>query len=349
MKKKSRYAEAGVDVDKANRLVGAIKPLVASTYRKGVLTDLGGFAGLFALDLDSYENPVLVSSTDGVGTKLMLAFMTSRHDTVGVDLVAMSVNDIIVCGAEPLMFLDYFACGKLDSGIAESVVAGIARGCRDAGCALIGGETAEMPGMYPDNEYDLAGFVVGAVSRNSIVDGSGIAVGDVLIGLGSSGLHSNGYSLVRKIFFEELNLDARDTIPEIGEGSVGEVLLTPTRIYAKTVLNLLKQFRINGMVHVTGGGFQDNIPRILPDACMAVVNRGAWDLPPLFRFIQEKGNVPEDEMLRTFNCGVGMVLVVPESEAQDILLQAAALGENAFMLGRVEERKDENGPQCIFS
>jgi phosphoribosylformylglycinamidine cyclo-ligase len=345
---KSRYAEAGVDIDKANRLVSSIKPLVASTHRKGVLTDLGGFAGLFALDSDKYERPVLVSSTDGVGTKLMLAFMTSIHDTVGIDLVAMSVNDIIVCGAEPLMFLDYFACGKLDSGIAEAVVKGVATGCRHAGCALIGGETAEMPGMYPDNEYDLAGFVVGVVERDNIVDGSDIAVGDLLVALGSSGLHSNGYSLVRKIFFEELGLSPHDTVRELGDGGVGEVLLTPTRIYVKTVLNLLKQFRIKGMVHVTGGGFQDNIPRILPDSCKVLIERDAWEFPPVFRFIQENGNVPEDEMLRTFNCGVGMVLVVPASDAREVLLQANAMGENAFILGRVVERDDADSPQCAF-
>lgn len=347
MIKNSKYAEAGVDIDKANRLVSRIKPIVQSTYKKGVLAELGGFAGLFALDTDRYQNPVIVTSTDGVGTKLMIAFKTSMHNSVGIDLVAMSVNDIIVCGADPLVFLDYFACGKLDSGIAESVVRGIADGCVQAGCSLVGGETAEMPGMYPDNEYDLAGFVVGAVSRDKIVDGSEIAVGDVLIGLASSGLHSNGYSLVRKIIFEQLKLDVNDRVEELGAGTVGEVLLTPTKIYARTVSNILKQFKVNGIVHITGGGFPDNIPRIMPQSCNVVIDRNAWELPAVFRFLQYNGGISEEDMWRTFNCGVGMVLIVPNSQAQDIIFQVEALGENAFIMGRVEESVSGKS-ECLF-
>ncbi len=339
-----RYAQAGVDIDKANKLVERIKPIVASTFKRGVLTEIGGFAGMFALDTDPYKEPVLVSSTDGVGTKLKIAIMTGIHDTVGIDLVAMCVNDILVTGAKPLFFLDYFATGKLDPDVGEAVIKGVAQGCKEAGCSLIGGETAEMPGMYAPGEYDLAGFVVGVVDRSKIIDGSEVGVGQVLIGLGSSGLHSNGFSLVRKILFEELGLSPQDTISALGDRPLGEILLTPTRIYANTVANLLKQFRITGMVHITGGGFMDNIPRILPNGCKAVIKKGAWPIPAIFQFLQDKGEITEREMCRTFNCGIGMVLVAPESQVNDLLLQAKALEERAFVIGHIEARKASESP-----
>ncbi len=348
MQSQDRYAQAGVDIDKANRLVERIKPIVASTFRRGVLTEIGGFAGLFALDTEPYKEPVLVSSTDGVGTKLKIAMMTGIHNTIGIDLVAMCVNDILVIGAKPLFFLDYFATGKLDPDVGEAVIQGIADGCNQSNCSLIGGETAEMPGMYGEGEYDLAGFVVGVVDRPRIIDGSEIGVGQVLVGLASSGLHSNGYSLVRKIIFEEQGLSVSDKIPEFVDKTVGEVLLTPTKIYAHTVHNLLKQFRINGMVHITGGGFYDNIPRILPKGCKAAINKGAWPVPPIFKFLQKKGNIPEKEMYRTFNCGIGMVLVVPEPQVNDLLLQTSALEEDAYVIGTIEPRGDSD-PAVVFT
>ena len=344
MSNKSRYTEAGVDIDKANELVKKIGPVVASTFRKGVITEIGGFAGLFSLDTSSYKQPVLVSSTDGVGTKLKLAFMTGIHNTIGIDLVAMSVNDIAVTGATPLFFLDYFATGKLDSLVAEDVIKGIAQGCLYAECSLIGGETAEMPGMYGENEYDLAGFAVGIADRDRIIDGSDIGVGHVVIGLASSGLHSNGYSLARKICFEELGLSVNDKPTEFKGNTVGEVLLDPTRIYVRAITHLLKQFSISGIVHITGGGFQDNIPRVLPDSCKAVIALNSWDMPPVFTFLRDKGRIPQDEMLRTFNCGVGMVLVVPKKDADEIMFQLEALGEKSFVLGDIEKREEGEPP-----
>ncbi len=338
MKQESLYAKAGVDIDKANRLVDRIKSVVSATYTKGVITEIGGFAGLFALDHDNYEAPVLVSSTDGVGTKLKIAFLTGRHDTVGIDLVAMCVNDVVVTGAQPLFFLDYFATGKLSEDVAASVIQGIAEGCSQAGCALIGGETAEMPGMYQDDEYDLAGFSVGVVDRAKIIDGSEIGVGHEIIGVNSSGLHSNGFSLVRKIFFEDMGLKPDDRLSEISGRSLGEELLVPTRIYVKTVLNLIRSFKIDGIVHITGGGFQDNIPRVLPRSCKAVINKGTWYVPPIFKAIKKAGDVPEEEMLRTFNCGIGLILIAPASRSQDILLQLKALGEEAFVIGSIEKQ-----------
>ncbi len=343
-KRTSLYSRAGVDIDKANRLVTSIKDLVSSTYTKGVITEIGGFAGLFALDQDKYGNPVLVSSTDGVGTKLKIAFKTGKHDTVGIDLVAMCVNDIVVTGAVPLFFLDYFATGKLKEAAAQAVIMGIVEGCKQAGCALIGGETAEMPGMYPEDEYDLAGFAVGVVERARIIDGSEISVGHEIIGIASSGLHSNGYSLVRKLIFQDLGLRVNDTVEEIPGGTVGEVLLTPTRIYVRPVLNLLKSFNVHGIVHITGGGFQDNIPRILPDQCKAVINRGSWFIPPIFKFLQRKGKIPEEEMLRTFNCGIGMIIIVPSSDTQEVLFQLKALNEEAFLLGHIRKREQDEPP-----
>jgi len=344
VKNDSLYAQAGVDIDKANELVKRIRPMVASTFKRGVLTEIGGFAGLFALDLDRYHEPVLVSSTDGVGTKIKIATMCNMHKTLGIDLVAMCVNDILVCGAEPLFFLDYFATGKLDPEKATDVIKGITDGCKEAGCSLIGGETAEMPGLYAENDYDLAGFVVGVVDRDKIIDGSEIGVGQVMIGLSSAGLHSNGFSLVRKICFEKLGLAVSDKVPEIGELSLGEVLLTPTKIYSSTINHLLKQQRVTGMVHITGGAFLENIPRILPKSCRAVIKKGSWPIPPIFHFLQEKGNISEEEMFRTFNCGIGMVLIVPEADAQDLLFQTHALDEQAFVIGHIEEREPEKPP-----
>ncbi len=340
MKQESLYAKAGVDIEKANKLVKQISSIVSTTYTRGVITEIGGFAGLFAMDNNHCEEPVLVSSTDGVGTKLMIAFMTGRHDTVGIDLVAMCVNDVIVTGAQPLFFLDYFATGKLQEETAATVIKGIADGCKQAGCALIGGETAEMPGMYPDDEYDLAGFSVGVVDRNKIIDGSEIGEGHKIIGLASSGLHSNGFSLVRKIFFDQMGLAHDDTLPELGKRTIGEELLEPTKIYAKVVNNLNRTFKIDGIVHVTGGGFQDNIPRVLPHYCKAVIDKGSWTVPPVFKLIKKAGGVPEEEMLRTFNCGIGLIMIVPSSQTKDVLLLLKALKEEAFVIGRIEKRAE---------
>ncbi|MDA8163205.1 MAG: phosphoribosylformylglycinamidine cyclo-ligase [Desulfobacteraceae bacterium] len=339
--KTSRYAQAGVNIEKADELISGIKSLVSSTFKRGVLTELGGFAGLFALDMTKYQNPVLVSSTDGVGTKLKIAFMSGMHGTVGIDLVAMCVNDVIVCGAQPLFFLDYFATGKLDLKVATEVIKGIADGCKQAGCSLIGGETAEMPGFYPDDEYDLAGFAVGVVEREKIIDGSEISVGNIIIGFSSSGLHSNGFSLARKICLEDQRLSVSDNIPELGGRPLGEVLLTPTKIYAATISHILKQYKINGMAHITGGGFQDNIPRILPGSCKASIAIGSWPVHPIFTFLEEKGRLAKEEMLNIFNYGIGMILIVPESEAKDIIFQSEAAGEKAFAIGRIEVRSPE--------
>ena len=328
------YKDAGVDIDAGNSFVKMIKPLVKATRRPEVLADIGGFGGLFALNTAKYRNPVLVSGTDGVGTKLKVAFMADRHDTVGIDLVAMCVNDIIVQGAEPLFFLDYLATGKLEPAKGAAIVKGIAEGCSLAGCALIGGETAEMPGFYTADEYDLAGFTVGVVERDAIVDGSSITVGDTLIGLASSGLHSNGYSLARKVLFDRLGLGIHEIIPETGR-SVADELLVPTRIYVKSVLNLLRDFTIHGIAHITGGGLPENVPRILPKGCMARIRTAAWEMPAIFRVLQRGGNIAEAELFRTFNCGIGMVLAVPAAEAAEVLLRLKALGETAMIIGEI--------------
>lgn len=343
-KKGSRYAESGVDIDKANSFIDEIKPLVAATFQRGVLTGIGGFGGLFALGGDRYKDPVLVSSTDGVGTKLKIAELCNKHDTIGIDLVAMCVNDIVVSGARPLFFLDYFAVGQLDVAQATDVVRGIAKGCEISKCSLIGGETAEMPGLYAKGAYDLAGFTVGIAERNELIDGSETRVGDVLIGLASSGIHSNGYSLVRKICFEELGLSVSDHVPEFG-CTLGEELLRPTRIYTETVLNLIKNFKIHGVVHITGGGFTDNIPRVLPEGCKAVLKRDALPQMPIFDFLQNKGNVPYEEMCRTFNCGIGMVLIVGAKRVEDVMLQLSALGETAYVIGDIAARTGNKSPQ----
>ena len=331
---KITYKDAGVDIEAGNSFVNMIKPLVKSTYRPEVMADLGGFGGLFSLNSSKYRNPVLVSGTDGVGTKLKIAFMADLHNTIGIDLVAMCVNDIIVQGAEPLFFLDYLATGRLLSEKAAMIVEGIAEGCRQAGCALIGGETAEMPGFYNDGEYDLAGFCVGVVERDQIIDGSGISVGNKLIGIGSSGLHSNGYSLARKLIFERMGLSIDSELPGLGR-TVAEELLVPTRIYVRSLLNLLKDFSINGIAHITGGGLLENIPRVLPPGCHATINLASWNRPSLFDLLQNAGNVERFEMYRTFNMGIGMVLVVQAAEADDMLSRLNGLGEKAWLIGEI--------------
>jgi len=328
------YKDAGVDIESGNRFVKMIKPLVKATYRPEVIADIGGFGGLFSLNTNKYKNPVLVAGTDGVGTKLKIAFLADRHDTIGLDLVAMCVNDIVVQGAEPLFFLDYFATAKLDPEKGAEVVKGIAEGCSLSGCALIGGETAEMPGFYSSGEYDLAGFAVGVVERDGMIDGSSITVGNKLIGIASSGLHSNGYSLARKVIFDKLGLGVRDEIPGLGR-TVADELLTPTRIYVKTILNLLRDFSINGIAHITGGGLLENVPRVLPNGCKAVINKSSWMMNDIFRIIQIAGNIDETEMYRTFNCGIGMVLAVPENEAEEVLIRLSGLNERAFVIGEI--------------
>jgi phosphoribosylformylglycinamidine cyclo-ligase len=340
--KKWFYKDAGVDIEKGDAFVQAIKPMVESTFRPEVLTKIGGFAGCVSLNLERYKKPILVSSTDGVGTKLKIAFSMNRHDTVGIDLVAMCVNDIVVSGAKPLFLLDYFATSKLDPEKSMTVVSGIVKGCIEAECSLIGGETAEMPGFYRGGEYDLAGFAVGIVEDSQVIDGSGVTVGDKLIGIASSGLHSNGYSLVRKLLLDQLEMDLEKRVEEIGE-VLGVELLRPTRIYVKTVLNLARDFNIVGIAHITGGGITGNLPRIIPKGCKAIVQKGAWDIPPIFSFLKEKGNISEEEMLRTFNNGVGMILIVRSREIDDILARLRSLGEKAFIIGEVgrAEREQE--------
>jgi len=338
MKKTLTYADAGVDIDKADDLVSRIKKIARETPRTGVVGELGGFGGLYALNVDAISNPVLVSSTDGVGTKLKIAFMTGKHDTVGIDLVAMCVNDIIVQGAKPLFFLDYLAMGRLETEIAVAVIAGIGEGCRQAGCALIGGETAEMPGFYKDNEYDLAGFAVGVVENSKIVDGSEIRMGNQLIGISSSGLHSNGYSLVRKVCFDILKLSVDTYIPELGR-TIGEELLRPTKIYANTVRRLIRDFPVFGLAHITGGGIVDNILRVIPERCGVVLRKNSWNVPPVFTYLQQAGNISEKEMMRTFNNGIGLVAVVPERAAHEVLERLNAMDEPAVSIGEIVERK----------
>jgi phosphoribosylformylglycinamidine cyclo-ligase len=338
------YKDAGVDIAAGNSFVNMIKPLVKATSRPEVMADIGGFGGLFALNTVKYRNPVLVSGTDGVGTKLKIAFMADRHDTIGIDLVAMCVNDIIVQGAEPLFFLDYLATGRLLPEKAADIVKGIAEGCIQAGCALIGGETAEMPGFYADGEYDVAGFAVGVVERDNIIDGTGISVGNNLIGIASSGLHSNGYSLARKLIFERMGLTIDSELAGTGR-TVCEELLTPTRIYIRSIMNLLKDFRINGIAHITGGGLLENIPRILPKGCKASVYLNRWERPLLFNIMQDAGNVERDEMYRTFNMGIGMVLAVAEHESEDILNRLHGLGEQAWLIGGITACPE--GSECV--
>ena len=326
------YRDAGVDIDAGDALVEAIKPYAKRTLRPEVLNGIGGFGALVEVS-KKFKNPVLVSSTDGVGTKLKLAFEWNKHDTIGIDLVAMSVNDILVQGAEPLFFLDYFACGKLDVPTATQVIKGIALGCEQSGCALIGGETAEMPGMYPVGEYDLAGFAVGVVEKENIIDGKSIAVGDVVLGLASSGAHSNGYSLIRKIIERaKPNLDA-----DFHGKSLREAILAPTRLYVKPMLELMKHVKVKGIAHITGGGLTENIPRILQDGLTAIVQKNTWPRPPLFSWLQEHGNVAESEMHRVFNCGVGMVLVVNKNDAAAAMELLRSQGETVWSIGTIEK------------
>jgi len=335
-----KYKEAGVDIGAANKFVDAITPLAKSTSRKGVLWDIGGFGAPFAIGRVNYKDPVLVSSTDGVGTKLKIAFMMNKHDTIGIDLVAMNVNDIAVQGAEPLFFLDYIATAKLNMQVCIDIVKGVAEGCRSAGCALIGGETAQMHSLYKRGEYDLAGFVVGLVEREKIIDGSSINVGNSIIGVSSSGLHSNGYSLVRKIFFNKLKLNVSDYINELG-CTLGEELIKPTRIYVKSILNIVKEFGVRGMAHITGGGIVENLPRILPRACQAVIKKGSWKVPPIFSLISKKGKVPEEEMFHTFNMGLGLIVIIPSQETEGVIERIKGMGEEACVIGEIVQRKED--------
>ena len=329
------YAQAGVSIAAGDALVRRIAPIAKGTKRPGVLAGVGGFSALFELRSLGYRDPILVSSTDGVGTKLKIAFMTGIHDTVGIDLVAMSVNDILTQGAAPLFFLDYFVCGKLEVRIAEAVIGGIARGCRKAGCALIGGETAEHPGDFPRGEYDLAGFVVGALERAKIIDAKRIVAGDMLIGLPSSGLHSNGYSLARKVLLERGRLKIRQRIAELGR-SLAEELLEPTRIYAKLMAELFAKFSIKGAAHITGGGITGNLPRVLPPRCRAIIKRGSWPVPAVFSLIQKIGRVAQSEMDRTFNNGLGMILIVDKTHADEVLRTIARTGEQCYLIGEIQ-------------
>jgi phosphoribosylformylglycinamidine cyclo-ligase len=337
------YRDAGVDIDAGDALVDRIKPFARKTMRPEVLGGIGGFGALFRVP-EGYREPVLVSGTDGVGTKLKLAFALNKHDTVGQDLVAMSVNDILVQGAEPLFFLDYFACGKLEVGTAATVVQGIARGCELSGCALIGGETAEMPGMYPDGEYDLAGFAVGVVERAGIIDGAGIAPGDVLLGLASSGAHSNGYSLIRKI----IEVSRADLGADFHGCSLGDALLAPTRIYVKPLLSVFRELpgAVKGLAHITGGGLTENVPRVLADGLVARIDAQSWTLPPLFQWLREAGRVEEHEMRRVFNCGIGMVVIVSEPDAAAVAARLRSAGETVWRIGRVDQRGADEA-QCI--
>ncbi|MCK4378818.1 MAG: phosphoribosylformylglycinamidine cyclo-ligase [Deltaproteobacteria bacterium] len=337
------YKDAGVDVEAGNQFVKKISPIVKATYRPEVLNDLGGFGALFSIRKDKYDNPVLVSSTDGVGTKLNIAFLLDKHDTIGIDLVAMVVNDIVVQGAEPLFFLDYLAMGKLDPDQAADIVVGIARGCQEAGCSLVGGETAEMPGFYHEGEYELAGFGVGIVEKDEVIDGSSVTVGDRIIGLASSGLHSNGYSLARKVLLGDQAYRIDSQIDELG-CTLGEELLKPTRIYVKPIANLIRDFTIKGIAHITGGGLRDNIVRVLPSRCQAVIESNSWERPPIFALISRLGGVSETEMLATFNCGIGMVLIVPADEVEEQMSRLQAMGETCYLIGKIAKREaDEAG------
>ncbi|MWC31110.1 phosphoribosylformylglycinamidine cyclo-ligase [Paenibacillus sp. MMS18-CY102] len=329
------YKEAGVDIAAGNEAVERMKKHVKRTFRPEVLTDLGGFGGLFGLNKDKYEEPVLVSGTDGVGTKLKIAFAMDKHDTIGVDAVAMCVNDIIVQGAEPLFFLDYLACSKVEPEKIEAIVKGIADGCQQAGCALIGGETAEMPGMYQGEEYDIAGFTVGIVDKKKIIDGTTIAPGDAVIGVASSGIHSNGYSLVRRLLLEQSGYGLQDALPELGGAKLGDVLIEPTKIYVKSALALAEKVQVKGMAHITGGGFIENIPRVLPEGVNVNVEYGTWPIQPIFTLMQNKGEITNRDMFTTFNMGVGLVVIVPAEQADEALRVLAEQGEKAYRIGDV--------------
>ncbi len=329
------YKASGVDIDAGNETVRRIKTLARSTFTSGVLSEIGSFGGLFQLDPTAWERPILVSSADGVGTKLKVAFMANQHRTIGLDLVNHCVNDILVQGARPLFFLDYLATGRLLPDVAEQVIEGLARGCRENGCALLGGETAEMPGFYGDGEYDLAGFVVGAVESQMLIDGRSIAVGDTLIGLPSTGLHTNGYSLARRIVFEHLGLKVDSKVEELGTSSIGEVLLTPHRSYLQAIYPLIAKGAIKGIAHITGGGITDNLPRVLPEGTAARIERSAWEVPAIFRWLQHAGGVPEEDMLRTFNMGIGMILVCPPALVDAVVEDLHSRKETPTLLGTV--------------
>ena len=339
------YKDAGVDIDKGNEAVRLMKDHVKSTFNEGVLTDIGGFGGLFQLNTENCPEPVLVSGTDGVGTKLKIAMLMDKHDTIGIDAVAMCVNDILVQGAAPLFFLDYLACGKLEPEKIASIVGGVAEGCRQSNAALIGGETAEMPDFYPAGEYDLAGFTVGLVGREQSISGERVREGDVLVGIASSGVHSNGYSLVRKLVLTE-DRDINAPVEAFGGKSWGETLLTPTKIYVKSALAACKACDVHGIAHITGGGFIENIPRILPDGLSAQIKRGTWDVLPIFTLLQRAGNLSEREMYNTFNMGIGMVFAIGENEARKAVDILSQHGEKAYVIGRVE--KSENGQKEVI-
>ena len=331
------YRDSGVDIDAGNELVERIKPAIRSTHREGCVGSIGGFGGLFDLPLDRYQNPMLVSGTDGVGTKLKLAIDLQQYNGIGIDLVAMCANDIAVLGAEALFFLDYYATGKLQLEIAEPVINGIAEGCRLAGCALIGGETAEMPGVYSNGDFDLAGFCVGIVEKDRIIDGSKVSPGDSVIALASSGPHSNGYSLIRKI----IEISGVDLNSQCDSQTLGEALIEPTRIYVKNLLELNKTCTVKAIAHITGGGLLENIPRVLPDECAAQIHLSSWEMPTVFKWLKEAGNVEDNEMYRTFNCGVGMVLVIDQDLAQTALDKLHQLGEKAWQIGQIVEKQAE--------
>ena len=341
------YRTAGVDIDAGNDTVRRIRGLARSTFTPGVLSDIGSFGGLFRLDAGRFRDPVLVSSADGVGTKLKVAFLAGRHDTVGIDLVNHCVNDILVQGATPLFFLDYLATGRLAPEVAEAVVSGMATACRENGCALLGGETAEMPGFYADGEYDIAGFIVGVVEREAMLDGRGIAAGDVLIAIPSSGLHTNGYSLARRIVFEHLGLRADSQVHELGR-TVADALLEPHRTYLSMIQPLLEGQRIKGLAHITGGGITDNLPRILPRGTTAHVDASTWEVPPLFQWLQKSGNVPSDDMMRTFNMGVGMIVVAAPARAEQVMQELAARGgRDARVIGQITSA--DGDPAVVYS
>ncbi|MGM0438563.1 MAG: phosphoribosylformylglycinamidine cyclo-ligase [Bacillota bacterium] len=343
------YKDAGVDIDKGDEVVSKIKDAVNSTHGPEVLSGLGGFGGFFAPDLSEYQEPVFVSGTDGVGTKLKIAFKSGKHDTVGIDLVAMCVNDILAQGAKPLFFLDYLASGVLDVEEMSQVVSGIANGCKKAGCALIGGETAEMPDFYNKGEYDMAGFTVGLVDKEKIISGEDVKDGDLIIGLGSNGIHSNGFSLVRKVLFDHCDYDLNN-IPEGWNHNLEEELLKPTKIYVKSVIKLISEFKINGLAHITGGGLLENLPRILSKDLTASIVEKTWFRPEVFNLIKEKGNIAEKEMYRTFNMGIGFVVVVDPEIAEEVLNKAVELGEKAYLIGKVKKRnKDENDSDYLIN
>ncbi len=342
-----RYKEAGVDLEKASLLVEIVKKYSKSLPQKGVLSGIGGYAGFFSLEAFNLKNPVLVSSTDGVGTKIKVAIMAGIHRGIGIDLVAMCVNDIITCGAKPLFFLDYLAFGKFEEKVFEELIQGIVEGCKISECALLGGETAEMPGMYAEEDYDCAGFVVGVVERNKIIDGSEVSIGDVLVGIESSGIHSNGFSLVRKVFFEEGRYSVDHYFEELGK-PLAEELLIPTKIYVPSVKTLLsRKVKIKACAHITGGGFFDNLPRVIPQNCKAVIEKSSWEWKPIFKLIKELGKVSEEEMYKVFNCGIGFVLVVSEGELEDVKALLKALGEQFYIIGRIEKRKPEE-PRVVL-